>query len=415
MPMLMLAFNCHRMYVIVAFTNNNTVEMVPSGWILGQDETWWPKSKSLTAITKMIKDRVVPDHTWERHKMRVICAADTYEDGRRKAREAEETDNPVSQGEEEVGRGARRIRSRYPPSSDEEEDYVPKAKRKLAKAPAIQKMPSVVSVNIPQFDTFDDAAGVSDILIDTSSLAPTSTPIRVSTAPVSTAPVSSGIMFDNAGGVSDILIHTSSLAPTSTPIRASTAPVSTAPVNSARDVEFLTILMELKHDLEELRAEVRACRAELQKLNKTSGKVDDAELPMQLPLTSLEEFDVFEGWLNEDKKHQKILENKLCLIGGFDLRDCVRRMGSSLLSHLLQVKFNWIGTKGWKSKDDVEAKRGFKSTTLSTVWIGAILRLTCIEGAVQAHVEREIMIYLRNASDRCGGRKRREQDSATSV
>ncbi|XP_076063365.1 uncharacterized protein LOC143038548 isoform X2 [Oratosquilla oratoria] len=374
MPMLMLAFNCHRMYVIVAFTNNNTVEMVPSGWILGQDETWWPKSKSLTAITKMIKDRVVPDHTWERHKMRVICAADTYEDGRRKAREAEETDNPVSQGEEEVGRGARRIRSRYPPSSDEEEDYVPKAKRKLAKAPAIQKMPSVVSVNIPQFDTFDDAAGVSDILIDTSSLAPTSTPIRVSTAPVSTAPVS-----------------------------------------SARDVEFLTILMELKHDLEELRAEVRACRAELQKLNKTSGKVDDAELPMQLPLTSLEEFDVFEGWLNEDKTHQKILENKLCLIGGFDLRDCVRRMGSSLLSHLLQVKFNWIGTKGWKSKDDVEAKRGFKSTTLSTVWIGAILRLTCIEGAVQAHVEREIMIYLRNASDRCGGRKRREQDSATSV
>ncbi|XP_076056847.1 uncharacterized protein LOC143034536 isoform X3 [Oratosquilla oratoria] len=374
MPMLMLAFNCHRMYVIVAFTNNNTVEMVPSGWILGQDETWWPKSKSLTAITKMIKDRVVPDHTWERHKMRVICAADTYEDGRRKAREAEETDNPVSQGEEELGRGARRIRSRYPPSTDEEEDYVPKAKRKLAKAPAIQKMPSVVSVNIPQFDTFDDAAGVSDILIDTSSLAPTSTPIRVSTAPVSTAPVS-----------------------------------------SARDVEFLTILMELKHDLEELRAEVRACRAELQKLNKTSGKVDDAELPMQLPLTSLEEFDVFEGWLNEDKTHQKILENKLCLIGGFDLRDCVRRMGSSLLSHLLQVKFNWIGTKGWKSKDDAEAKRGFKSTTLSTVWIGAILRLTCIEGAVQAHVEREIMIYLRNASDRCGGRKRREQDSATSV
>ncbi|XP_076065623.1 uncharacterized protein LOC143039447 isoform X4 [Oratosquilla oratoria] len=331
-----------RMYVIVAFTNNNTVEMVPSGWILGQDETWWPKSKSLTAITKMIKDRVVPDHTWERHKMRVICAADTYEDGRRKAREAEETDNPVSQGEEELGRGARRIRSRYPPSSDEEEDYVPKAKRKLAKAPAIQKMPSVVSVNIAQFDTFDDAA--------------------------------------------------------------------------ARDVEFLTILMELKHDLEELCAEVRACRAELQKLNKTSGKVDDAELPMQLPLTSLEEFDVFEGWLNEDKKHQKILEKKLCLIGGFDLRDCVRRMGSSLLSHLLQVKFNWIGTKGWKSKDDAEAKWGFKSTTLSTVWIGAILHLTCIEGAVQAHVEQEIMIYLRNTSDRCGsGRKRREQDSATSV
>ncbi|XP_076036972.1 uncharacterized protein LOC143022574 [Oratosquilla oratoria] len=262
------------MYVIVAFTNNNTVEMVPSGWILGQDETWWPKSKSLTAITKMIKDRVVPDHTWERHKMRVICVADTYEDGRQKAMEAEETDNSVSQGEEDLGRGARRIRSRYPPSSDEEEDYVPKAKRKLAKAPAIQKMPSVVSVNIPQFDTFDDAAGVSDILIDTSSLAPTSTPISVSTAPVS----------------------------------------------SARDVEFLTILMELKHDLEEL-----------QKLNKTSGKVDDAELPMQLPLTSLEEFDVFEGWLNEDKKHQKILENKLCLIGGFDLWDCVRM----LLSHLL--------------------------------------------------------------------------------
>ncbi|XP_076037299.1 uncharacterized protein LOC143022809 isoform X1 [Oratosquilla oratoria] len=151
-------------------------------------------------------------------------------------------------------------------------------------------MPSVVSVNIAQFDTFDDAAGVSDILIDTSSLAPTSTPIRVSTAPVSTAPISSGIMFDNAGGVSDILIHTSSLAPTSTPIRA-----STAPVNSAQDVEFLTILMELKHDLEELHAEVRACRAELKKLNKTSGKVDDAKLPMQLPLTPLEEFVVFEG------------------------------------------------------------------------------------------------------------------------
>ncbi|XP_076037301.1 uncharacterized protein LOC143022809 isoform X2 [Oratosquilla oratoria] len=115
-------------------------------------------------------------------------------------------------------------------------------------------MPSVVSVNIAQFDTFDDAAGVSDILIDTSSLAPTSTPIRVSTAPVSTAPIS-----------------------------------------SAQDVEFLTILMELKHDLEELHAEVRACRAELKKLNKTSGKVDDAKLPMQLPLTPLEEFVVFEG------------------------------------------------------------------------------------------------------------------------
>ena len=43
-------------------------------------------------------------------------------------------------------------------------------------------------------------------------------------------------------------------------------------------------------------------------------------------------------------------------------------MGKVLLSHHLQLQFNWAGTKGWLAKDGSQERRGLSATRCATVW-----------------------------------------------
>ena len=64
-----------QMYSVVVFINENTVEAVPSSWIISTNDQkrlcFWPdfKAKQLTnAIVELIK----PDLSWKAHPCRVL-------------------------------------------------------------------------------------------------------------------------------------------------------------------------------------------------------------------------------------------------------------------------------------------------------------------------------------------------------
>jgi hypothetical protein len=73
-----LIANMSKKYVIVAFEEDegkgSSIEVVPSCWLIGSTEVWWPshiKSKSRTA--NMIKECTTPDvSTWQKIGIRVL-------------------------------------------------------------------------------------------------------------------------------------------------------------------------------------------------------------------------------------------------------------------------------------------------------------------------------------------------------
>lgn len=81
------------------------------------------------------------------------------------------------------------------------------------------------------------------------------------------------------------------------------------------------------------------------------------------------------------------------------------------MTNEMQTKFNWEGRIGWKTKDN-EFKRGFKKTNVCYVITRALANNNF--NTTEDEMGKTIMKYLRNASDRCGGRSRRFRESQES-
>ena len=62
-------------YPVVAFEEENAVDLVPANWLKAKDKTYWPPFKSTVAITKAVQSRQAPDtNTWKVCKIHVIRA-----------------------------------------------------------------------------------------------------------------------------------------------------------------------------------------------------------------------------------------------------------------------------------------------------------------------------------------------------
>lgn len=56
-------------------------------------------------------------------------------------------------------------------------------------------------------------------------------------------------------------------------------------------------------------------------------------------------------------------------IGGCDVKDTVRRIMKTVLSHDMSLKYNWAGKTGWKSKSGF-VKKAFSHLNLCSVITG---------------------------------------------
>ena len=62
------------MFTIVEFYAHKMVEYVPSSWMVGFEETYWPQMK-YQSLRKAISTMRDPDESWPTHKVRILGQA----------------------------------------------------------------------------------------------------------------------------------------------------------------------------------------------------------------------------------------------------------------------------------------------------------------------------------------------------
>lgn len=62
------------MYTVVEFEATKSVEYVPSCWMIGLDETYWPKLK-FAALRKAVTNLREPDELWPVYKVHILGQA----------------------------------------------------------------------------------------------------------------------------------------------------------------------------------------------------------------------------------------------------------------------------------------------------------------------------------------------------
>ncbi|XP_060745416.1 uncharacterized protein LOC132858889 [Tachysurus vachellii] len=75
------------MFHIVSFLETNEVEVVPSGWVDG-DQCVWPHLRG-ESLTKAVKLAMKPKKEWKICKVKLLYTTDNYDDARKKLPEAE--------------------------------------------------------------------------------------------------------------------------------------------------------------------------------------------------------------------------------------------------------------------------------------------------------------------------------------
>ncbi|KAF7211100.1 transcript variant X1 [Nothobranchius furzeri] len=123
---------------------------------------------------------------------------------------------------------------------------------------------------------------------------------------------------------------------------------------SATEAQILDLLEHLKKQMEQLEAKVNYLTS---KLDATPQEME-VQIPVQLPLASVEEVNTFENWL-KDAAHSQLkqkLISSLAAIGGHD----AKRITWNILAHIFHDDvgklINWKGVNGKKSFNQMSSK-----------------------------------------------------------
>nr|XP_054591439.1 uncharacterized protein LOC129155652 [Nothobranchius furzeri] len=123
---------------------------------------------------------------------------------------------------------------------------------------------------------------------------------------------------------------------------------------SATEAQILDLLEHLKKQMEQLEAKVNYLTS---KLDATPQEME-VQIPVQLPLTSVEEVNTFENWL-KDAAHSQLkqkLISSLAAIGGHDTK-CITW---NILAHIFHddvgKQINWKGVNGKTSFNQMASK-----------------------------------------------------------
>ncbi|KAA0716440.1 hypothetical protein E1301_Tti009387 [Triplophysa tibetana] len=128
--------------------------------------------------------------------------------------------------------------------------------------------------------------------------------------------------------------------------------------------------------------------------------VGELSLPgdLLLPLDTQEDLMLLDNNLRQDKELQERFLRFLAIKCGKDLKTTVWRMLQSIFSNQLSIKTTWTG---------VGYKQCFRDLFLKTIVQRAIRKNPATQDATDEAVQVNVMRYLKGASDREGGKRRR--------
>nr|KAI8764815.1 hypothetical protein BgiMline_002485 [Biomphalaria glabrata] len=145
-------------------------------------------------------------------------------------------------------------------------------------------------------------------------------------------------------------------------------------------INILKTLVEVKHQVISLSQQVVGLADTVQQLKDVIAQQArviaslqpppaEESFDVNLPLSSLEEFDIHEEKLSDDI-YRKFLIAKLSHFGGIHLKHTIKKILDYMMTTTLQCQFNWAGKPGWKGNG--VARRGFQHCQLCLVIADAV-------------------------------------------
>ncbi|CAL8129069.1 unnamed protein product [Orchesella dallaii] len=140
------------------------------------------------------------------------------------------------------------------------------------------------------------------------------------------------------------------------------------------------------------------------------GSTDNQEtsrcnLPIELPITNIADLRVFNQWL-ETSENNLSLRKELSVIGGQSIPSITTKLLSTLMTNELASFLSLTG-KGKKTQ------AGIQGTPLIALIYGTVRLTKGGETATNTEVDKAMQKWLKGASDRDGGRKRRKTATCT--
>ncbi|XP_047123441.2 uncharacterized protein LOC124806494 [Hydra vulgaris] len=173
-------------------------------------------------------------------------------------------------------------------------------------------------------------------------------------------------------------------------------------LQSAVTNKIVSMLVELKEDVANLRKEIAYNTAMLQ--NIANGRVhnDDQNIfdILKLPLCNMAQLLQLEKTLENEKITMKKLIRAVASKGGQNLKKAVKRMLLSLLHNDILKKLNWTG-QGDK------VKQSFRDLNCRIVIEDALKRNLSTAQATESDIQKAIVHFLAGATNRKGERKAR--------
>lgn len=362
-----------KKFAVVEFLKENTVEAVPSSWVIedkrGKQLCYWPDNMSGVEIKNYVKVCHIPDGGWPRYTVKILTRCNTYKKAKRKAGEAEtvsclETTDAGEPDDEAAGRSQDSNAS----SSTHGRETLP--------AP----LPGRLGRSSSQASFRADHP-----------LEPSKQQMRTEPQHVTSQQglLDSG---DESSASAEVLEHTTT--PSETHLLKIVLEVRAQ--NKHIEQQNRELLATVGQVLRHLAA-VEQCREEEQ------PRPDVPEL-FEMPISTMDEFWAADKRLR-NPTDRALLEGQLLSLGeSTSLPRVIQDMVGRLLSKGVQERFSLLGQR---------SKLSFRSTNMCSVIIGAIRAR--LPSCVVDTAEKQLSRYLSGAPDREGGRARRVQKKSLPV
>ncbi|XP_013396908.1 uncharacterized protein LOC106163774 [Lingula anatina] len=333
-------------FILVEFIDGADVAIISEKW-LNEDRksAFWPPFKKEKSLISAIKAHLQPDKlTWTKYTVRVLYEHDDYDKVRGKLRKSQyESD---LQSDSEVGLGRYRRTKRPNPRYEDTDD--------------------------------DDEEEEEEEEDESQCLVP---PHKIRK------------------------IHQNSTSFTSLPTPPRPAGKTLFDNNSIFETKVITSLEEVKCQVQlnsKLLQKVLKCLQENNHQQQHQDQSDGDNAQSLLPISSMEELQSFEEYLQEGDAFRKMVDLLKC-VGGSDYKSTVRNVLSHIFSPCVALQINWLGKGGKMGFSQLKKIRHLVETTVRK---NRLCPMT-----TEAEINETIKLWFRYAGDRNGGRIRRQKNS----
>ncbi|PAA88528.1 hypothetical protein BOX15_Mlig006167g2, partial [Macrostomum lignano] len=352
------------------------VEYAPEAWMIGLRTCQWPRVSN--ERLKVLRSKgSIPETDWETHSCTILSKCDNEVTARRRCKKAEAGQDELTTDAEQPRRRSQTSRfvEEVPPesrrrrlSSDSADSGTATTKRKRSSSKRSQPTPSVRS----------DSESGSESGSETAM--PPPFPGQPATHPQSNGSTGCGtptpadchvLTTEQSRESSTGGAMAASITTPSRPSKAASTPAVASMImtprhtldsaQSSANMGLSRFEVKVLRELASIRETVEVITRKLSVISNGLHQQDLPDIPHCLPVKSMEQMDSLLEWLG-DKKHEKLMAQKLAHVGGKDARELIRRMLRNVVAAEVLLQFNFTG---------VGPKKAFKNTTLHRVVVRA--------------------------------------------